>query len=105
MSKLRQLKRAGGRFYLGTDSGTRGNPHHAAAWREMVQFVEFGLTPMETILASTFWPAHVLGAQKDLGTVAPGKLADVIIVDGDPLQNMAVMGRVVNVIKDGQLVR
>ncbi|MFQ5926901.1 MAG: amidohydrolase family protein [Terriglobia bacterium] len=105
VGKLRQLKRAGARFYLGSDSGSRGNPHHMAAWREMVQFVEFGLTPMEIILAATFWPAHVLGREKDLGTIAPGKLADIIIVDGDPLQNMAVMERVIHVIQDGKLVR
>lgn len=105
VSKMRQLRAAGGRFYLGTDSGTRGNPHHAAAWREMVQFVEFGLTPMETILASTFWPARVLGRGNDLGTIAPGKLADIIVVDGDPLQNMAVMERVVNVVQNGKVVR
>jgi imidazolonepropionase-like amidohydrolase len=105
VSKLRQLKRAGARFYLGTDSGTRGNPHHAAAWREMVQFVEFGLTPMETILAATYWPAQILGKAKDLGTIAEGKLADIVVVDGDALQNMAAMERVAHVIQDGKVVR
>ncbi len=105
LKKLRQLKEAGGRFYLGTDSGTRGNPHHMAAWREMVAFVEFGLTPMETILASTFWPARVLGRGSDLGTIAEGKLADIIVVDGDPLRNMADMKHVVHVIQGGKVVR
>jgi len=105
IGKLRQLKRAGARFYLGTDSGSRGNPHHAAAWREMVQFVEAGLSPMETILASTYGPARVLGRGNDLGTVAAGKLADIIVVDGDPLQNMAAMERVVHVVQDGKVVR
>jgi imidazolonepropionase-like amidohydrolase len=104
-SKLRQLKRAGARFYLGTDSGTRGNPHHAAAWREMVQFVEFGLTPMETILAATYWPAQILGKGRELGTITEGKLADIIVVDGDPLQNMAAMERVAHVIQDGRVMR
>lgn len=105
VKKLLQLKRAGARFYMGTDSGTRGNPHHMAVWREMVQFTEFGLTPMETILASTFWPARVLGAEKEIGTVAAGKLADIIIIDGDPLQNMWAMKHVVHVIQDGKVIR
>lgn len=104
MSKLRQLHEAGARFIMASDSGTRGNPHHAAAWREMVYLTEIGLSPMETILASTRWAATVL-QRRDLGTVGPGQLADIIVVDGDPLRSMRDMRNVVQVVKGGAVVR
>ena len=66
---------------------------------------EFGLSPMQTILASTFWPARVLRRDADLGSITPGKLADIIIVDGDPLSEMAAMGRVAHVVQDGKVIR
>ena len=100
-AKLRQLHEAGARFILGSDSGTRGNPHHSSAWREMVLLTEIGLTKMESIMAATYDAARVLGKASELGTVEPGKLADIIVVDGDPLTDMSSMRHVVHVVKDG----
>ena len=106
MSKLRQLKSAGAHFILASDSGTRGNPHFAAAWREMYFLVEeVGLTPMEAIMAATSEAARVLRARRDIGTISAGKFADVIVVDGDPLMNIGAMRNVVHVVKDGVIVR
>ncbi|MEJ2217328.1 MAG: amidohydrolase family protein, partial [Gemmatimonadota bacterium] len=62
-----------------------------------------GLTPMEVIEAGTRHAAFVCGQQDDIGTLEPGKLADIIIVDGDPLADLSTMDRVVAVIKGGQL--
>lgn len=104
-SKLRQLYEAGAQFVLSTDSGTRGNPHHMAAWREMVLMREVGLKPMEVILAATVVGARVLGRGQELGTIADGKLADIIVIDGDPLRNMADMRNVRHVIRDGEVIR
>lgn len=105
LGKLRQLRRSGAIFVVATDSGTRGNPHHAAAWREMVQLVDIGMSPMEVILAATQIGAIVIQRQRDLGTIAEGRLADIIVVDGDPLTNMADMRHVEHVVKDGRVIR
>lgn len=106
MSKLRQLRSAGAHFILASDSGTRGNPHFAAAWREMYFLVEeVGLMPMEAIMAATSEAARVLRARRDIGTISAGKFADVIVVDGDPLMNIGAMRNVVHVVKDGVIVR
>ena len=106
MSKLRQLRKAGAHFILSSDSGTRGNPHFAAAWREMYfQVEEVGLTPMEAIMAATSTAAKILRQQNDLGTVVVGKLADIIVVDGDPLMNISALRNVIHVVKDGAVIR
>lgn len=53
---------------------------------------------------ATFWPAKLL-KHDDWGTVAPGKLADIIVVDGDPLRSMESLRHVVHVIKDGRVYK
>jgi enamidase len=62
-----------------------------------------GLTPMEVIEASTRHAAAVCGQGADLGTLEPGKLADIVIVAGDPLTDLAAMDSVIAVIKGGTL--
>jgi imidazolonepropionase-like amidohydrolase len=79
--------------------------HNDATWREMALWVELGVPPMEVIQAATLWPARFLGVEEELGTVAPGKLADVIAVAGDPLAHMALMSQVRVVIKGGERFR
>lgn len=105
MSKLRQLHAAGAHFILSSDSGTRGNPHFAAAWRELFFLVnEVGLGEMEAIMAATSEAARIL-RQRDLGAIAEGKFADIIVVDGDPLMDIGAMRNVAHVVKAGRLVR
>lgn len=104
LSRIRQLKDAGLRLDFGTDSGIRGNPHHAAVWREMLEFTHVGLSPHEVIQAATSHAAWVIGKDNELGTIEVGKLADVIIIDGDPLQDIAMMKHVAHVIQDGKIV-
>jgi len=101
-AKLRQLYAAGAQFVLGTDSGSRANPHHSAAWREMVLMVdEIGMSNMEVIEAATRIAAEVLGQDSTLGTIEAGKLGDVIVVNGNPLVYMSDMRLVEHVIKNG----
>jgi len=69
--------------------------------KEMMNMVELGMTPMQTIIASTRNGAEALGMLKDLGTIEQSKIADVIVVAGDPLKDMAAMKRVAIVVKDG----
>ncbi len=106
MMKLRQLFDAGAPFIVSSDSGSRANPHHIAAAREMYFLhEEVGLSPMEAIMAGTRWAAVVLNQQDNLGTIAEGKLADIIVIDGDPLQNLGDLRHVLHVIKDGEIIR
>ncbi|MGH2648470.1 MAG: amidohydrolase family protein, partial [Ginsengibacter sp.] len=62
-----------------------------------------GLTPMEAIQSATIVPAKVMGIEKLYGSVEPGKKADIIIVDGDPLENIRNIRNVKTVIKDGDI--
>lgn len=101
-SKLRQLHDAGVTFVLGSDSGSRANPHHMTEWREMVLLHEqAGLTNMEVIEAATRVAAQALRRADRVGTLEVGKAGDVVVVDGNPLVHMADMQRVVNVIQGG----
>ncbi len=106
MQKLRQLYEAGATFIVASDSGSRANPHHNAAAREMHFLVhEVGLTPMEAIMAATRVAAIVLQRQNELGTITEGKLADIIVIDGDPLEYTGDLQRVIHVVKDGVQIR
>ena len=68
---------------------------------EMMSMVELGMAPLDVIVASTKNGAETVGLAKSLGTIEAGKLADVIVVAGNPLQNMQAMKRVAYVVKGG----
>jgi imidazolonepropionase-like amidohydrolase len=97
----RQFIETNVRMAMGTDSGTPLNFHTEAAWREISALVDSGMTPIQAISASTKTGAEVLGLGAELGTIEPGKRADLIVVDGDPLFDINVLGRVTHVVKDG----
>jgi imidazolonepropionase-like amidohydrolase len=83
------------------------NFHYESTWQEMRLLVEAGLSPTEVIQMATLGNARLFGAADDLGSVEPGKFADLIIVDGNPLVEMSALHRanVVHVLKGGELVR
>jgi imidazolonepropionase-like amidohydrolase len=103
-NKFRQLRESGVTIVVGTDSGIPLNFHFDSTWRELKTMVELGMPPMEAIRAATFWPAQML-KQPDLGTIAAGKLADIIVVDGDPLKDMTSLRHIVHVVKDGKVYK
>jgi imidazolonepropionase-like amidohydrolase len=104
-SKLRQLHAAGAVFVLGSDSGSRANPHHMTEWREMVLLnEEAGLTNMQVIESATRIAAQALHRGDRIGTLEVGKAGDVVVIDGNPLARMADMRRVERVIQGGTLV-
>jgi imidazolonepropionase-like amidohydrolase len=103
-NKFRQLRESGVTLLVGTDSGIPLNFHFDSTWRELETMVELGMPPMDAIRAATYWPAQFL-KQPDLGTIAVGKLADVIVVDGDPLTDMTSLRHVVHVVKDGKVYK
>ena len=86
---------------MGTDSGTPMNFHTEALWREIKAHVDTGMSPQRAIGAATRVNAVILGRGKDLGTIEPGKLADIIVVRGDPLFDITALANVEVVVKDG----
>jgi Tol biopolymer transport system component/imidazolonepropionase-like amidohydrolase len=93
------LHRAGAKLIAGVDSPL--TPFASALHIEMEDFVNAGLPPIEAIRTATINPAILMGAGRDLGTIEAGKLADMIIVDGNPLADIRDTRRVVTVIKNG----
>ncbi len=99
----RLAHRAGVRFVAGTDvSGTPGRDERPNLHEELAIYVEeVGLTPFEALATATRNAAEMLGAQGDLGSIAPGKLADLVILEADPLADIRNTGRIACVIKGG----
>jgi imidazolonepropionase-like amidohydrolase len=102
-TKFAQLRDTGVRMLIGTDSGIPSMFHTDSTWREMVKWVELGVPPMEVIQSATLWPGRFFG-RDDLGTIAPGSLADIIAVRGDPLTDMSVLRSVEVIVQGGRVV-
>jgi imidazolonepropionase-like amidohydrolase len=96
--------KAGMKIAAGTDAGTPFNPHDYMA-TEMALMVEYGLSPMAAIVAATKTAAYNLGLDPDIGTLETGRVADVIVVAGDPVADIGAMENVRFVMKDGQVAR
>jgi imidazolonepropionase-like amidohydrolase len=87
----RRILRAGGRLGMGGDYGFAWNPHGDYA-KELTFFVKYvGFTPLETLRCATLVGAEILGRQEELGTLEKGKLADVLIVDGDVASDISIL--------------
>jgi len=89
--------RGGVKVAMGTDAGTPFNRHGANA-QEIIHLVEAGFSPMEAIVAATRTGSECLGLEKQIGTLEPGKLADLIVVEGDPLKEVNVLGDKANIL-------
>ncbi len=87
----RRILKAGGRLGMGGDYGFAWNPHGTYA-KELTFFVNYvGFTPLETITCATRTGAEIMGRAHELGTLEPGKLGDVLVVDGDVLRDIALL--------------
>ena len=97
---LRRFVAAGGTLALGDDYG---NPRVELGMpiAEIEHWIAAGLTPMQAIVAATHGGAHVCGMDQDLGTLAPGKIADLLVVDGDPLADIHALKQVAVVVHNG----
>ncbi len=93
--------RAGVRIGFGTDAGIY--PHGDNA-RQFAYMVKYGMTPLGALRAATIDAAASLGRSQELGSIAPGKFADLIAVSGDPLQDIDRLRLVSGVIKQGHLI-
>jgi imidazolonepropionase-like amidohydrolase len=101
MQNLRKLLDAGITVVMGTDAGNIGTLHGPSILRELRLMQESGLTPLEVLRASTTNGARVLGLEGEVGRVAPGQLADLVLLDADPLADTGNVGKVYRVIKNG----
>ncbi len=100
---IRQAHAAGIRIAFGTDAGVSDHGRNAEEFAIMVR--EGRLTPREALVAATAGAAELLGLADEIGTLAPGKSADLIAVPGDPLADVSVTEQVVFVAARGRLVR
>jgi imidazolonepropionase-like amidohydrolase len=95
---LGELHKRGIPVVAGTDIAVPGHSLH----RELELYVRAGFTPMEAIQAATSIPAKLMHMENELGTIAPGKRADLAIVDGDPTRDIKDIRKVVTVIARGK---
>jgi len=91
MTFINEYKNRGGRVTTGSDSGFIFQLYGFAYIRELELLREAGFHPLEVIRSATLYGAQALGMEKDLGSVEVGKLADFVIVDENPLQNLQVL--------------
>jgi imidazolonepropionase-like amidohydrolase len=96
---FRRALKAGVKIAFGTDAG-------GFAWtvnpaKEFNYMVQWGMTPMQAIRSATAVAAELMGTQDQVGTVEPGKLADIVAVSGDPLRDVTVLEKVDFVMKGG----
>lgn len=91
IESARLILRSGGRLGMGGDYGFGWNPHGNYA-RELTFFVrDVGLTPLEVITCATRTGAEIMGRSHEFGTLEPGKLADILVVDGDVLADISIL--------------
>jgi imidazolonepropionase-like amidohydrolase len=102
---VKQFTEAGAVIGMGTDSGTPMNFHTEALWREAKVHVDMGMSAMRVISSLTRVGATILGKQRELGTIEPGKLADIIVVDGNPLYDIVALSHVETVVKGGVIFK
>jgi imidazolonepropionase-like amidohydrolase len=101
--KIAQLSESGVVLLIGTDSGIPMNFHSQTTWRELDAWVNsFGIDPMTTIRAATYWPSVAMKVSDQVGTVTEGKYADIIAVRGDVLRHIDLLQNVDIVIKHGK---
>ena len=101
--KIAQLRESGVTMLIGTDSGIPMKFHSQSTWNELDIWVrEMGVPPMEAIRAATYWPSLMMKKDRDVGTITPGKYADIIAVRGDVLRYIDLLQRVDVVVKRGK---
>ncbi len=98
---LRRFVQAGGKIAGGTDSGYMPG---LSLHYEMQMMVDIGMSPMQAIQGATLWGAESIGQETDLGSLEAGKLADITVVEGNPLDDISATRNVRMVIKDGNVM-
>ncbi len=102
LDMTRRAHKAGVKIAFGTDTGVSAHGDNAG---EFALLVQAGLTPLEAIQTATVNAAAHFGLEKEIGSLAPGKSADLIAVKGDPLSDVAVLKNVGFVMKGGEVYK
>ena len=104
--KFQQLREAGATLLIGTDNGVPMMFQSQTTWTELDIWVrELGVAPLDAIRSATYWPSVMMKRDKDVGTVSPGKIADIIAVRGDVLRYIDLLQKVDIVVKGGKRVK
>src|SRR5437867_2271053 len=103
LQNLRKAWDAGIPVVMGTDAGNIGTLHGPSVFREMEIMTQAGLSPLQVLRSATSNGSKAMGMERDIGTLAPGKLADLVILDTDPLADVTNLSKIHRVIKDGKL--
>lgn len=99
---FQKAMRMGVKIAFGTDVGAY---EHGTSAREFYLMVEYGMKPIDAIRSATLRASELLRMEKQIGTIEAGKLADIIAVEGNPLEDIRAMGRVIFVMKGGQVYK
>ncbi|MHA6288479.1 amidohydrolase family protein [Maricaulis sp. CAU 1757] len=92
---------AGVEIVVGTDAGVMATPHGISVSEEIELLVAAGLTPLEALQAATLNPARALDLETEIGRVAAGYRADLVLLDGNPIEHLSTLRRPVAVARDG----
>ncbi|HEX7051908.1 MAG TPA: amidohydrolase family protein [Longimicrobiales bacterium] len=103
LANLRRVHEAGIPVATGTDAGNPLTLHGPAIQIEMEAMQEAGLSPMDVLVASTRNGALAMGRLDDFGTIEPGKIADLVVLDADPLEDIHNVRRISRVVRGGKV--
>jgi len=103
LKNLKLLHDAGVTITAGTDAGNIGTPHGPAIFREFELMAKAGLSAQQILKAATVNGAQFMGRQEELGTVEEGKLADMVILNSNPLSDIRNTSDIYRVVKDGHV--
>ncbi len=106
INNLRRFVQAGGKVALGTDyDGFSASFELGMPMLEIQLMQEAGMTPMQIIIAGTINAAYVCDMENELGTIEPDKIADIIVVNGNPLDSLESLSNVEMVIHNGEIIK
>jgi imidazolonepropionase-like amidohydrolase len=98
---LKRVADAGVMIAAGTDAGNIGTLHGPSLYRELQAMVDAGMTRAQVLSAATLGGARVMGQEREIGTIAAGKHADLLILDADPTADLATLEKPREIVKDG----
>ena len=99
---FRKAVKAGAKMSFGTDAGVCP---YGTSGKQFAFMVQYGMTPMQAIQAATSNAADLLGHSSEIGSIKPGKFADIVAVTGDPLKEISMLENVEFVMKDGKVYK
>lgn len=104
LAQVGTMRRAGVRILAGTDAPLRNSPPGFGLHEELMLLVRGGLPPLEALRSATIEPARFLGMADSLGTIAPGKLADLVLLEANPLVDVRNTRRIALVVANGRVI-